>query len=246
MLMNENSPVNAVPQQAVFTRPTAIWRLSWFPVFLLLALLIVAYIVKQASDLAQTVPRALTSAAAALAPSPTVIEVDRIAMVRALQEKFEVTTFTMRLEKNIPAGSYRQEDNAWQHLWEYGRTDLVPADVNAGYDWGGFKPEQITATHETVTVDLGPPKIMSVVIDHKNVKNVSEYTGLGVGWPDITLESQILTKAEAAFRKDACTNGVLKAAALSAEKQVGAFLQVFLRAAGDKRTVKVVSQSPTC
>ncbi|HWU24570.1 MAG TPA: DUF4230 domain-containing protein [Candidatus Paceibacterota bacterium] len=243
MFIYTPAPLGASITDADTRRTTINWKRYLFLVLLTL-FLVVAYILVTVT--VSTVPRALSGAVAAVTPSPTTIEVDRLAMVRALQEKFEVTTFTMRLETTASAGTYRAEDNAWQHLWEYNRTDVVPANINAGYDWDGFKPEQVTATHEMVRVDLGPPKILSVVIDHAGVKNVSEYVGFGVGWPDTTLESKILANAEIAFRKDACTNGILKAAALSAERQVGAFLQTFLRAAGDKRTVIVTSRSPTC
>lgn len=246
-MLNEYAPVGAPHTQTAITRLSGIWKRSRFWIFVLLfTLFFVAYIAKQASDLAKTVPHALNGATTALVPSPTAIEVDRLAMVRALQEKFEVTTFTMRLETTASAGTYRPEDNMWQRLWEYGRTDVVPAYVNAGYDWGGFKPDQVAATRETVTVDLGPPKILNVSIIHAAERNVAEYIGPGVGWPDTMLQSKIDANAEIAFRKDACTNGILKAAALSAEKQVGSFLQTFLRAAGDKRTIMVVSHSPTC
>lgn len=243
MLQDTHVPIGTSIAEADTRRPAINWKRYLFVVLLSL-FIVTAYIC--VTTIASTVPRALSGAVTAMTPSPTRVEVDRLAMVRALQDKLEVTTFTMRLETPATAGTYRPEDNAWQHLWEYSRTDLVPAEVNAGFDWGGFKPDQITATHETVTVDLGPPKILSIVIDHAGVKNVSEYVGIGVGWPDTTLESKILANAENAFRKDACTNGVLKAAALSAEKQVGTFLQTFLRAAGDTRAIVVTSHSPMC
>lgn len=219
-------------------------KVPWFWASLLLGLFLVAYIVKQANDLASSVPHGLSTLAATILPPPARIELDGPTIIRAVQAKFEVTTVSRTDTKPIPTGNYSDNDWFWQRMVEYERTHNVTMKVNAGFDFGNFNPSQITATHDTITVNLGSPKILGVVPVYAGITLVGERGNPLMRDPELDL--QMLAKADEVFRTESCKSGIMKEAADSAEKQVGTFLQTFLRAAGDKRAIVVTSNSPTC
>jgi Protein of unknown function (DUF4230) len=201
-----------------------------------------AYLYGQATSIAAPITRVVEKTIQVVGPPPEKIEVSRQAMLRALEGKLELTTASMRLEKYVPGGVCN--GNAWQNFaYENCVTMLVPAKINAGFDWGTWKPEQITATHERVTIDLGAPKIFDVVIDHKNIKVLYQGDGAFVS-PDKTLQTRVLAASEPAFRRDACNNDILHTASLEAEKRVSDIERSLLHTAGDTREVVVTSKAP--
>jgi hypothetical protein len=185
-------------------------------------------------------PKIITKAVAAVTPPPERIEVTRVAMVKALEGKLEITSASMRLEKYVPGGVCNS------FLWEDCVTVIVSGKINAGFDWGSFTPHNIRVTPDEVTVHLGKPKIHDVVIDHTRTKTISQEDGLFVLTPDKSLQLRTIARTVDQLKVDACHNGILKFAALEAEKRVGANLRTLLKAAGDTRTVSIVYDIPRC
>ena len=207
-------------------------------------MLVATFFWGQATSIAPAVTEAVARTIETVAPPPERIEVSRQAMLRALEGKLELTTASMRLEKYVPGGVC--DGNAWQNFaYENCVAMLVPAKINAGFDWGTFKPEQITTTPELVTIDLGTPKIFDVVIDHQNIKVLYQGDGAFVS-PDNTLQSRILAESEKAFRYDACHNDILRTAGLEAEKRTGDIVRSLLHTTGDRREVKITYTIPAC
>ena len=158
---------------------------------LLILILAGAFVYNGITNIGSMVPTV-----AAVMPPPEKIEVSRQAMLRALEGKLELTTASMRLEKFVPGGVC--DGNTWQNFaYEDCVTMLVPAKINAGFDWGTFKPEQIKSTSERITVDIGTPKIFDVVIDHQNIKVIYRSDGAFVS-PDKSLEMRVLAATEPA------------------------------------------------
>lgn len=165
-------------------------------------------------------------------------------MVQALEEKLEITTFSMFLDTYVIAGVC--DGNGWQQFaYRNCVTMLVPAKINAGFNWETFGPDSITTNRDEVTVHLGKAKIHDVVINHKGIEVLNQEDGAFVS-PDKHLQTKALAKAATELRLKACRNDILKAAALAAEKKVGDNLRVLLKTAGDVRTVKIVYDIPKC
>ncbi len=186
------------------------------------------------------IPEIITKTVEVITPPPERIEVTRVAMVKALEGKLEITSASMKLEKYVPSGTCNS------FLWEDCIVMIVTGKVNAGFDWGTFSSDDITTTGDVVTVNLGTPKIHDVVIDHTRTKVLNQTDGLLVINPDKSLQMRTLAKTVTQLRKDACHNDLLKFAALEADKRVGDNLRLFLQQAGDVRTVKVVYDIPDC
>ena len=118
-----------------------------------------------ATSLVSKASAAVAETIAPALPPPERIEVSRQAMVKALEQKVEITSASMYLDKYVPGGVCGE--NAWQRfMYNNCVTMLVTAKVNAGFDWKAVTAQQITADHERVTVDLGSPKILDVVTIH--------------------------------------------------------------------------------
>ena len=217
-------------------------KILWIPI--VGVMLVVAFFIGQAISIASGVASTATATISAVAPPEEKIEVSRQAMLRALDGKLEITTASMRLEKYVHGGICT--GNAWQQFaYENCVTMLVPAKINAGFDWESFGPDNIEVTHEVITIKLGTPKIHDVVIDHSGIKVLDQSDGALV-FSDTSLQTRILAESTPAFRKDACFNGILKTAALVAEKKVGDNIRLILRQAGDVRQVKITYTMPAC
>ena len=189
-------------------------------------------------------PEVITKTVEAITPPPERIEVTRNVMVKALEDKLEITTFSMYLDAYVVAGVC--DGNWWQDFaYRNCVTMLVPGKVNAGFDWETFGPDQITTSRDEVIVHLGKPVIHDVVIDHKRIEVLGQEDGAFV-FSDKKLQTKALAQATDEIRKKACRNDILKAAGLSAEKKIGDNLRLFLQQAGDVRSVKIVYDIPTC
>ena len=211
---------------------------------LLILILSGAFVYESITNIGLMVPTVVTKTVQVMAPPPEKIEVSRQAMLRSLEGKLEITTASMRLEKYVHGGICT--GNAWQQFaYENCVTMLVPAKINAGFDWENFGPDNIEVTHEVITINLGTPKIHDVVIDHSGIKVLDQSDGALV-FSDTSLQTRILAESTPAFRKDACFNGILKTAALVAEKKVGDNIRLILRQAGDVRQVKITYTMPAC
>lgn len=189
-------------------------------------------------------PEVITETVKAVTPPPERIEVTRNVMVKALEDKLEITTFSMYLDAYVVAGVC--DGNWWQNFaYRNCVTMMVPGKINAGFDWETFGPSQITTSRDVVTVHLGRPIIHDVVIDHKRIEVLGQEDGAFV-FSDKKLQTKALAQATVELRQKACRNDILKAAALSAEKRVGDNLRLFLQQAGDVRAVAIVYDIPDC
>jgi Protein of unknown function (DUF4230) len=189
-------------------------------------------------------PEVISRTVEAVTPPPERIEVTRNVMIRALEDKLEITTFSMYPDAYVVAGVC--DGNWWQDFaYRNCVTMLVPGKVNAGFDWETFGPDQITTSRDEVIVHLGQAEIQDVVIDHKGIEVLGQEDGAFV-FSDKKLQTKALAQATVELRQKACRNDILKAAGLSAEKKVGDNLRLLLKAAGDVRTVSIVYDTPTC
>ena len=192
-------------------------------------------------------PRFITKTVEVLAPPPERVEISPIVLVNAMESKFDTITFSIKLKLDqVTAG--RCDGNAWQDFWYRDCLKMeVPAEVSAGFGKEILDPSRITATTSTITVNLGTPVILRTGIFHARVKvlNPEDDGGMAVD-PDKNLQAKALAKAENRLRQAACEAGILKAAALSAEKEFGDLFRNVLKAAGDVRTVKIVYTIPKC
>lgn len=192
-------------------------------------------------------PRFITKTVEVLAPPPERVEISPIVLVNAMESQFKTITFSMNLTLDeVSAG--RCNGNTWQDFWYRDCIKMqVPAEVDAGFGKEILDSNRFTTTADTVTVNLGAPVIYRPNILHARVKvlNPEDDGGMAVD-PDKNLQAKALAKAEKKLRQSACKAGILKSAALSAEKQYGDLFRNVLKAAGDVRTVKIVYNIPTC
>lgn len=180
-------------------------------------------------------------------PPPMKIEVSPVVLIEAMEEKFETTTFSRNLVlPEVTAG--RCDGDLWEDFWWRDCLKMqVPAKINVGFGREILNPTRITSTKESVIINLGAPKILDVVIDHKRVLVLNpDDDGGWLTEPYKNLQAEAFVKAEAAFRIKACQVGVYQSAGVSAQKRYGKLARNILKAAGDKRTVKIVYTIPSC
>lgn len=192
-------------------------------------------------------PEIISKTVEAITPPPARVEISPIVLVNAMESRFQTITFSMNLTLDeVKAG--RCNGNGWQDFWYRDCLKMqVPAEINAGFGRGILDQNRFTASSEAITVNLGSPVIYRPNIDHARVKvlNPEDDGGMAVD-PDKNLQVKALAKAEKKLRQVACNAGILKSAALSAEKQYGDLFRYVLTAAGDVRTVKIVYDIPDC
>ncbi len=190
------------------------------------------------------VPRIVTRTVEVVAPPPERIEVTRDVMVRSLEGKLELVTASLNFDTHTIAGTC--DGNWWQQFAYKNCVSLfIPGKVNAGFNWQQFGPESITTTPETVTVNLGTPRLFDVVIDHSNIEVLYQIDGTFVS-QDRTLQTRALAQATRELRVKACQSNLLRFAALEAEKLVGDNLRILLSEAGDIRQVRITHMPPAC
>jgi hypothetical protein len=180
-------------------------------------------------------------------PPPQKVEVSPVVLIQAMEEKFEVTTFSMNLlSDEVTSGIC--DGNWWQ---DFAYRDClkmqVPGKVNAGFGREILDQKRITATPDTLTIDLGTPTIHDVVLDPSRVKvlNPDDEEGYLTD-PDKNLQAKGFVAAIAKLKVAACNANILQAAALSAEKHYGDLVRTVLKTAGDRRNVKFVYTVPKC
>lgn len=194
--------------------------------------------------ISSAVPQVITKTVAVVTPPPERTEVTRDVMVQALEGKLELVTASFKFDTYTIAGTC--DGNWWQ---QFAYTNcvslLIPGKVNAGFNWQQFGPESITATTETVTVNLGTPRLFDVVIDHSKIEVLNQEDGAFVS-QDKTLQTRALAQATHELRVKACQSNLLRFAALEAEKRVGDNLRTLLAEAGDIRQVRITHMPPAC
>jgi len=217
----------------------------------LLALVIAllgAYLYGQATSITTTISATTAQAVAATLPPPPKVEISPVILIQAMEEKFETTTFSMNLSADdVKVG--RCDGNWWQNFWWRDCLKMkVPGTVDAGFGREILDPSRITVSGNIITLDIGSPKINpKTYIDHANVKvyNPDDTPGW-LANANKNLQAEGFAQAEQKLRVAACQAGILRAASLSGENHYGEQLRNALKAAGDVRTVKVVSHIPNC
>jgi hypothetical protein len=187
---------------------------------------------------------AVSTVIAAVTPAPERVEVTREVMVKSIEGKLEVTTASLTLETYTVAG--RCDGNNWQQ-WAYENcvTLLVPAKVNAGFDWSEFGADDISTDADTVTIKLGQPTIFDVVINHQKIEVLDQVDGWFVT-QDKSLQMRALAQASKEIRAKACLNDIYKWASLEGKERIGNNIRTTLQAAGDKRKVEVLTTPVRC
>lgn len=204
-----------------------------------------AYFYGQATSIVPAMTRTVTETIEVLAPPPPKVEVSPTVIIKAMEEKFEVTTFSMYLILDeVKSGVCK---DGWRYyVYQDCMRMQVPAMVNAGTGRQILDRSHLTTTVDEVIVDLGTLIIHNVVIDHKRVKVLnSDEKGGFLREERKNLQSEGFVKAEKRLREIACKAGIYKAAGLSAEKHYGQLREV-LAAANDHRKVKFTYRLPKC
>lgn len=197
-------------------------------------------------SLSPGIPKVVTKTVEVMAPPPEKVQVSKFVIVEAMEKKYQLTTASANLQTYLEAG--RCDGNWWQDMAYRDCLKMdVPAKVNAGFGQNIIDEKRITATPETVTIDLGTPIIHDVVINHARIK-VRNPDDEGGFWSDAdkNLQARALAKTETTFRRLACEAGIFQQASLSAEKQYGDHVRHILSLAGDTRTVHITYDVPTC
>jgi hypothetical protein len=189
-------------------------------------------------------PRIITKTVEAVTPPPERTLVTRDVMVKALEGKLELVTASLPFDTHTIAGTC---DGNWLQRLAYKNcvSLFIPGKVNAGFNWQQFGLASITTNTETITVNLGRPKIFDVVIDHEKIDVINQEDGWFVS-QDNTLQTRALAKATRELKTKACHSGLLRFAAVEAEKRVGDNLRTLLHAAGDTRQVRITYMPPDC
>lgn len=203
-----------------------------------------AFLWDMIGGISTAIPRVVTKTVEVVAPPPERTEVTRDVMVRALEGKLELVTASLPFDTHTVAGTC--DGNWWQQFaYKNCVSLLIPGKVNAGFNWQQFGSESITANAETVTINLGTPRLFDVVIDHSKIEVLNQEDGLFVSI-DKTLQVRALAQATRELRVKACRSGLLRFAATEAEKRVGDNLRTLLHAAGDTRQVRITYMPPDC
>jgi hypothetical protein len=203
-----------------------------------------AFLWNMIGGIGTAIPRVVTQTVEVVAPPPERTEVTRDVMVRALEGKLELVTASFPFDTHIVAGTC--DGNWWQQFaYKNCVSLLIPGKVNAGFNWQQFGPESITTNAETVTVNLGAPRLFDVVIDHSKIEVLNQEDGAFVS-QDRTLQVRALAQATRELRTKACQSDLLAFAALEAEKRVGDNLRTLLHEAGDTRQVRITHMPPVC
>lgn len=192
------------------------------------------------------VPKVITRTVEVVAPPPETVQVSKYVIVQAMEETYQVTTASANLKTYVEAG--RCNGNWWQDMAYRDCLKMdVPAKVNAGFGQNIIDEERVSATDQSITIDLGTPVIHDVVINHGRitVRNPDDDGGF---WSDAdkNLQARALARLAPTFQRMACEAGIFRQAALSAEKQYGDHLRHVLGLAGDTRTIQIIYTVPTC
>ncbi len=174
------------------------------------------------------------------APAKTVINADRVSIIREMQalERLETSTFT--IEKVIEAGT--PEASSWKNFL-FGDKLLLIAQgkVTAGFDLSRISERDIEAKGDKVRISLPSPIILSATLDSAETKVYDRKTGL-FNRGEMNLESQAREAAENSIRQAACKGNILA----EANRQGKIFITRMFQLAGFKEVEVVVAAGGTC
>lgn len=154
-----------------------------------------------------------------LAPAPTVISVDRPAVIRQIRALNRLETTTASIEKVITA---EQGGNAFYNFFSGDKLLLVAhGDVIAGFDLAKLRQEDVVSSGDgvTVTVTLPPAEILVSRLDNEKTYVYDRDTGIFTsGNPG--LESEARRVAEQQILQAACDDGIMKRAAEEGKRSI--------------------------
>lgn len=154
-----------------------------------------------------------------LAPRPTVINVDRPAVIQSIRSinRLEATTYIA--EKVIEAG---QQGNTFYNLFLGDKLLLIAqGEVIAGHDLSKLSDGDIVLSSDGVSVSLTlpPPEILSYKLDNEKTYVYDRERGVATrGNPNLETEARRIAEQE--ILRAACEGGVLERATRDGQRNI--------------------------
>ena len=159
-----------------------------------------------------------------LAPQPTVVRVDRPAVIKEIKALSRLETAGYTIEKVIEAG---QEGSAIYNLL-VGDTILLIANgqVIAGFDLAKLRDEDIILSEDgkTATITLPPAEILLSRLDNEKTRVYDRQRGV-LTRGNVDLESEARRVAEQEILRAACDDGILTRAAEEGKTRMGGLVR---------------------
>ena len=159
-----------------------------------------------------------------LAPQPTIINIDRPAVIRQIKALNRLETSSASIEKVIEAG---QEGNPLYNLLVGDRILLIAhGQVIAGFDLSQLRDEDIilSSDGETATITLPPAQILVNQLDSAKTRVYSRERGV-LTKGNIDLESEARRVAEQEILRAACEDGILDRATQEGRRDMEGLVQ---------------------
>lgn len=159
-----------------------------------------------------------------LAPQPTIINIDRPAVIRQIKALNRLETSSASIEKVIEAG---QEGNPLYNLLVGDRILLIAhGQVIAGFDLSLLRDEDImlSSDGETATITLPPAQILVNQLDSAKTRVYSRERGV-LTKGNIDLESEARRVAEQEILRAACEDGILDRATQEGQRDMEGLVQ---------------------
>lgn len=159
-----------------------------------------------------------------IAARPTVISVDRPAVIQSIRSlnRLEATTYVA--DQFIEAG---QQGGTLYNLFLGDKLLLIAhGDVIAGFDLAKVRDSDVVmdSTGETVTMTLPPPEILSYKLDNERTKVYDRQRGVATKG-DPGLESEARRIAEIEIVRAACEGGALDRANTDGQRDMELLLK---------------------
>jgi hypothetical protein len=161
-----------------------------------------------------------------LAPQPTVIKVDRPAVIRQIKALNRLESTSYSVEKVIEAG---QAGGALYNLLVGDKILLIAhGDVIAGFDLSKLHDDDIILSPdgESATITLPPAEILVSRLDNDKTRVYDRQQGL-LTKGNVDLESEARRVAEQEILRAACDDGILTRAAQEGQQRMTALVQAF-------------------
>lgn len=161
-----------------------------------------------------------------LAAQPTVVTIDRPAVIRQIQALNRLEATTYLTEQVITA---EQGGNAFYNFFAGDKLLLVASgEVIAGFDLAKLRPEdvQINADGSTATVNLPPAEILLSRLDNEKTKVYSRETGIFTQG-NAGLEAEARRVAEQKIVQAACDSGILDRAVGDGRRNIENLVKAF-------------------
>ena len=176
-----------------------------------------------------------------LAPQPTVIKVDRPAVIQEIRALNRLESASVTIEKVIEAGS-ASTSGVFNLLMGDRLLLIAHGEVIAGFDLGKLREEDIivSADGASATITLPPAEILVSRLDNEQTRVYDRQRGL-MTKGSVDLETEARRVAEQEILRAACEDGILKRAVEEGRRDMENLVKAFGIA-----TVTVVAREGPC